>query len=154
MNVFDFCLDVYMFDEHRRFINENGQLCLQRRGVSYLLDPPITIPSDQTGITIQADGRVLYKLPESAQMVAAGIIQLARFSSPEGLAMNDVGFYTETDSSGVPAIGTPSLAGFAALQQGYLEASNVEPLSEVVAIVRVRHQMQTLRKLAQQSVEK
>ena len=41
----------------------------------------------------------------------------------------------ETAASGAPTTGTPGTVGFGTLMQGYTEASNVDPVTEITALI-------------------
>ena len=101
----------------------------------YQLSPPISIPSDATGITISTDGTVTVKLPGQAQPATAGDIQISRFPNPAGLRSYGKNLYEETESSGVPTPGIPGENGLGTLAQNYLEGSNVSVVEEIVQMV-------------------
>jgi len=116
-------------------LNANGQLVTGSATTGRLLNPPITIPQDHTGISIQADGKVRFKLSGTAAMSDAGQIQLAAFPNAAGLMKIGENLYAETDSSGTAQLGNPGQQGLGDLQQGYLEASNVEPVKELIDLI-------------------
>jgi flagellar basal-body rod protein FlgG len=100
------------------------------------LQPSITIPANATTITVGSDGTV--SVTEAGQTAAqqVGNIQLAMFPNPGGL--NSVGnsLYLATTASGDPIIGAPGAAeGLGTLQQGMLEQSNVDIVSEFVQLI-------------------
>jgi len=100
------------------------------------LQPNITIPANATTITIGTDGTV--SVTQSGQTAAqqVGAIQLAMFPNPGGL--NSVGnnLYLQTTASGDPIVGAPGAAeGLGTLQQGMLEQSNVDIVSEFVQMI-------------------
>ena len=43
--------------------------------------------------------------------------------------------FQETTASGPPIAGVPGDPGFATVQQGYLEASNVDPVKEITEMI-------------------
>ena len=100
-----------------------------------LLEPGITIPEDALDITISANGEVFYKQPGLAAQTSAGTIDLATFTNPEGLLRMGENLFSETDSSGAPITGQPGDSGFGQLRQNYLEASNVEPVQELIDLI-------------------
>jgi flagellar basal-body rod protein FlgG len=100
------------------------------------LQPNITIPANATTITVGSDGTV--SVTESGQTAAqqVGSIQLAMFPNPGGL--NSVGnnLFLATTASGDPIVGAPGAAeGLGTLQQGMLEQSNVDIVSEFVNLI-------------------
>jgi flagellar basal-body rod protein FlgG len=100
------------------------------------LQPSITIPANATSITIGSDGTV--SVTETGQTAAqqVGSIQLAMFPNPGGL--NSVGnnLFLATTASGDPIVGAPGASeGLGTLQQGMLEQSNVDIVSEFVQLI-------------------
>ncbi len=43
--------------------------------------------------------------------------------------------YAETTESGTPVVGTPGADGYGEIHQGYLEASNVDIVEEMVSMI-------------------
>lgn len=100
------------------------------------LEPQITIPAEATGITIAPDGTVSYLVAGQTAAQVAGQIQLANFTNPAGLNAIGNGLYLPTDASGDPVIGSPGgQEGLGALQQGFLEASNVSVVEEFINMI-------------------
>ena len=73
----------------------------------YQLQPPITIPQNQTNITIGTDGTVSVSLPGQQQAQQVGQIQLATFANPGGLNSVGQNLFLPTTASGDALIGTP-----------------------------------------------
>jgi len=115
--------------------NANGELVMGSASTGRLLEPGITIPEDALDITISANGEVFYKQPGLAAQTSAGTIDLATFTNPEGLLRMGENLFSETDSSGAPITGQPGDSGFGQLRQNYLEASNVEPVQELIDLI-------------------
>ncbi|MGC8466781.1 MAG: flagellar basal-body rod protein FlgG [Acidithiobacillus sp.] len=113
-------------------LNNQGQLVTSN---GYLLQPPVTIPPNAQSITIGADGTVSVVLPGQSQPQQVGSIQLANFINPTGLQSIGDNLYLQTGSSGAPQTGQPTLNGLGSVQQGYLESSNVNVVSELVDMI-------------------
>ncbi|MBE7565547.1 flagellar basal-body rod protein FlgG [Acidithiobacillus thiooxidans] len=113
-------------------MNNQGQLVTSN---GYLLQPPVTIPPNAQSITIGSDGTVSVVLPGQAQPQQVGSIQLANFINPTGLQSIGDNLYLQTGSSGAPQTGQPTLNGLGSVQQGYLESSNVNVVSELVDMI-------------------
>ncbi len=127
----------------------DGQIAYTRSGSFHLdatgnmvtangtpLQPSITIPANATSVTIGSDGTV--SVTQSGQTAAqqVGSIQLAMFPNPGGL--NSVGnnLYFATTASGDPIVGAPGAAeGMGTIQQGMLEQSNVDVVTEFVNMI-------------------
>ena len=116
-------------------INANGQLVVGSASVGRLIDPPITIPNDAEEISISASGEVLARLPGQVNLQQQGQLQLASFINPDGLLKNGENMYTQTDASGPEQLTNPGTQGLGAIRQGSLEASNVEPVQELIDLI-------------------
>ena len=64
-----------------------------------------------------------------------GQLQLANFPNEAGLEAQGGSIYLETSASGAPQTATPGSPGYGSILQGYLEASNVEAVEEITAII-------------------
>jgi flagellar basal-body rod protein FlgG len=116
-------------------INANGNLVMGSASDGRLLDPNITIPSDTTDIVIGADGQVQVRQTGSQQLQQVGQIQIATFINPEGLLKVGENIYAQTDASGQPTVTNPGQTGAGVLRQNSLEASNVEPVQELIDLI-------------------
>lgn len=100
------------------------------------LQPSITIPANATSITVGSDGTV--SVTESGQTAAqqVGSIQLAMFPNPGGLNSIGNNLFLATTASGDAIVGAPGASeGLGTLQQGMLEQSNVDIVSEFVQLI-------------------
>jgi len=116
-------------------INANGNLVIGSAHTGRLLEPPIVIPNDATAISITPEGQVFVQQPNNPQLTLVGDIQLVNFINPEGLLKLGENLYAETDASGPPQAGTPGRDGLGLLRQNALEASNVEPVRELIDLI-------------------
>jgi flagellar basal-body rod protein FlgG len=100
----------------------------------YLLDPEITLDENSVGVVIGRDGSV--ELQQSdGNRVSVGNIQLVRFLNPGGLLALGDNLYGETPESGRPILGNPGSDEFGEIHQGFLEASNVDIVEEMVSMI-------------------
>ena len=102
----------------------------------YLVQPPITFPSDTTSITIGPDGTVTVNrssAPNAPKVL--GQLQVASFVNQEGLMIQPGNLYSETSASGPPTLGTAGSNGLGQIQQGSLEQSNVDLTTELTSLV-------------------
>jgi flagellar basal-body rod protein FlgG len=116
-------------------LDQNGRLVTAD---GYLLDPPITIPRDLslTKINIGTDGTISGpSSTDSAAIINVGQLQIATFLNPAGLSSEGGNLYAETPASGPASIGQPLLDGRGVLRQGFLEGSNVEVVTELIALI-------------------
>ena len=116
-------------------VNANGQIVVASADIGRPLEPAITIPQDTLQITISADGIVSVLQAGQTQLNQIGQIQLARFINPQGLMQMGQNLYSQTVGSGNPLIGIPGQDGLGTLRQNFLEASNVEPVRELVDLI-------------------
>lgn len=116
-------------------INANGNLVIGSASTGRLLEPPITIPEDATDIEITADGKVSVQQPGTDTLNEVGTIELATFVNPEGLLRLGENLYSQSDASGSPTNGQPGQEGIGVLRQSTLEASNVEPVEELIDLI-------------------
>jgi len=118
-----------------------GQFHLNSQGTIVTPDgdpvvPNITVPSNATAVTITQYGVVNATLPGQQNPSQLGQLQLATFPNPGGLESLGSNLLQATLSSGDPVLGNPGDAeGLGTLQQGYLENSNVDIVSEFVQMV-------------------
>jgi len=101
----------------------------------YPLSPAITIPADARSITIASDGTVSVYSGSNATPTNVGTISVVRFANSAGLTSEGSNLLSETVSSGSPQTGTPGENGFGSIQQGLLERSNVQMVTELVNLI-------------------
>ena len=75
------------------------------------IDPPITVPTTATAVTIGTDGTVTATEQGQTAQVTLGQLQITTFPNPNGLSAVGQNLYLATDSSGNPQTGTPGLNG-------------------------------------------
>ena len=119
------------------FRNRDGDL-VAGMGDGYKIVPAINIPEDATEITIGTSGIIEYKVPGNLQSQEAGQLQLTRFVNPHGLKLLGGSIYVETPASGQPIDSNPGEEGVGQLLQGYLEGSNVDPVKELVTLIKTQ----------------
>ncbi len=105
-------------------------------GDGYQLIPPINIPTGATDISISLDGNVQYTA--AGKKVTAGQLKLSQFVNPQGLKLEGGSIYTETAASGPAIAAVPGENGAGAIQQGFLESSNVDPVKELVTLIKTQ----------------
>lgn len=102
------------------------------------IEPPITIPADAIEVSISRDGIVTAKQPGQRQPTQLGQLQVVTFPNPNGLNGLGHNLYEATAASGEPATGAAGSDGRGEFMQGALEGSNVEVVTEMVALVRTQ----------------
>ncbi|ADW69384.1 flagellar basal-body rod protein FlgG [Granulicella tundricola] len=114
-------------------LNNQGTI-ITTEGMSLI--PSITIPSNATNVTISPYGVVSATLPGQTAAAQLGTLQLANFANPGGLNSAGNSLFTQTTSSGNPVTDTPGgTSGVGTLEQGYLENSNVDVVTEFVQMI-------------------
>ncbi|HET9630148.1 MAG TPA: flagellar basal-body rod protein FlgG [Novosphingobium sp.] len=101
----------------------------------YPLQPAITVPEGASAITIAADGTVSAQLPGQAEPTQLGQITVASFTNPAGLKAMSDNFLGETAASGQAQLGPAGQNGRGNIRQGFLEASNVNVVEELVDMI-------------------
>lgn len=122
--------------------NDAGNLVIASADRGRLLDPPINIPADATNINISGDGVVTYLSPASSTPQTAGSMQIAKFINNEGLLQYGDSFYLPTAASANATPGAPGTLGLGTIRQNYLEASNTEPVRELVDLIKTQRNVE------------
>jgi flagellar basal-body rod protein FlgG len=117
----------------------DGALTLDNQGnvvtsSGYPLQPAITIPAGTQTVTVGTDG-VVTALSAASKTTQIGQIQLADFINEEGLQPTGNNLLIESAASGAPQVGTPGTNGLGTIQQGSLETSNVNTVTELVNMI-------------------
>jgi flagellar basal-body rod protein FlgG len=120
-------------------INNQSELVLGI-GDGYRLVPPIKLPTGSTAddVSIGQDGEIEVTTPGTNTKTVVGQFQLAMFPNPQGLKLLGGSLYQETDSSGPPILVNPQQSGSGLLLQNYLEGSNVDPVTELVTLIKTQ----------------
>jgi flagellar basal-body rod protein FlgG len=113
-------------------VNDQGQLVTQD---GYQIQPAISIPADAVSVSISKSGQVEVQQAGQTTPNVVGVLELATFVNDGGLSAMGSNLYKETVASGAPTTGTPGSVGVGTLVQGYTEASNVDPVSEITALI-------------------
>ena len=112
--------------------NQDGQLVTSE---GYLVQPQIAIPQGSTGITVSPTGQVQVSTPGQTAPQVVGQLTLAAFTNEAGLEAMGGNLFKVSGSSGAAVTGNPGDPGFGALMQGYTEASNVDAVTEITALI-------------------
>lgn len=102
------------------------------------LEPAISIPTDWRSISIGKDGTVSVVTGSSNTPTTVGTITLVRFANPSGLSSEGGNLLAETPASGTGTTGTPGTVGLGEIQQGFLEGSNVQMVTELVNLIKAQ----------------
>ncbi len=116
-------------------MDANGQLVTSS---GYAVQPAITIPANAESITVGRDGTVSVKLPGTIAPTQVGSLQVATFVNAAGLESRGENLYVETGASGNANLNVPGTNGAGVLMQNYVEASNVNVVEEMVAMIQTQ----------------
>jgi flagellar basal-body rod protein FlgG len=107
-----------------------------------------TIQTGASSINISQTGMVTVQGPSGTQTFQ---LTLTRFPNEAGLESLGGNLYAETPASGSPQTGQAGQAGFGGIQQGYLEASNVNIVEEMVNLITAQRAYEINSKSVQAS---
>lgn len=116
-------------------INAQSQLVLGSSQTGWIVDPAVSIPQEAINVVVTADGQVQYNTAADPTLQTAGQLQITTFLNPDGLLKMGDNLYKQTDASGQPTDGNPGDQGAGVIRQGSLEASNVEPVQELIDLI-------------------
>jgi flagellar basal-body rod protein FlgG len=108
------------------------------------------IPPGATSVSISEDGQVSVQSASGTQTFS---LTLARFANPAGLRSLGGNLYEETAASGTPELGKPGEQGYGRTIQGYIEASNVNIVEEMVNLIVAQRAYEINSKSVQTSDE-
>lgn len=113
-------------------INENGEIVTVQ---GYRVLPGITVPPDAISLDVSLEGEVEVKIQGQPATTNLGQFQLADFVNPAGLEAIGNNFFVETNASGAPVTGIANQEQFGGIEQGALERSNVDVVSEITTLI-------------------
>lgn len=129
-------------------INAQGQLVTSS---GYPVQPAVTVPQNATSLTIGKDGVVTVTTPGTVNNTQVGTFQLANFINPAGLRSMGENLYAETEASGTANLANPGSNGVGALNQNYVETSNVNVVEEMVNMIQTQRAYEINSKSVQTS---
>lgn len=95
----------------------------------------ITFPENTSEVIISRSGQVFAREGVNIELTEVGQLTLANFTNEAGLEPLGDNLFRQTEASGEAIEGAPDDEGFAHIQQGYLEASNVDPVKEITDLI-------------------
>ncbi len=121
------------------FRNSDGDLVIGNTN-GYLLADGINIDPQvaEDDIAVSSSGVVSFQDRTNGTNNVIGQLELATFVNKAGLESIGGNIYIATDASGTPITGEPQSGGLGAIQQGHLEQSNVDPVKELVALIKTQ----------------
>lgn len=129
----------FQLDSEGRLTNSKGNV----------LEPAITIPANASDIQITADGVVSAVIEGDSNAQEIGRIETVTFANPAGLKALGENLFEATSACGDAMSGTPGTEGRGGLQQGFLEASNVQVVEEMVRMLTAQRAFEVNSKTMQ-----
>jgi flagellar basal-body rod protein FlgG len=117
----------------------------------YPIQPSITIPQNTTSVSINANGQVMAQVAGQTAPQAVGQLELANFANEGGLMQQGSNLLTETPASGSATTGNPGTTAFGTIQQGFIETSNVNIVSEITNLISAQRAYEMNSKVIQTS---
>lgn len=119
------------------FLNRDGDLVLGNSDGPRLV-PNINIPDDALKVEISRDGTVNVFLPNQVEPSNVGQIELATFVNKAGLKPIGGNIFVETAASGPPNAAAAGEGNNGIILQNFLESSNVDPVRELVELIKTQ----------------
>jgi flagellar basal-body rod protein FlgG len=117
----------------------------------YIVQPGITLPSNTTAITVNSSGQIIAQIAGQQTPQTVGQLQLASFPNEGGLEALGNNLLRETAAAGSPVVGNPGATAFGTIQQGFLETSNVNIVSEITNLITAQRAYEMNSKVIQTS---
>jgi len=112
--------------------NAEGQLVTVD---GYQVAGGIVVPEDASEVIVNKSGQVFARFGAENELAELGQLSIATFVNEAGLDPMGDNLFMETAASGAANVGIPGDPGFATTEQGYLEASNVDPVKEITELI-------------------
>ncbi|MRW94164.1 flagellar basal-body rod protein FlgG [Duganella sp. FT80W] len=150
-------LEVVMADGSSAY-SRGGTLSVDRDGFlatadGHALKPAIHVGTDAKLISIKADGQVLVQGENESELRDVGRIEMSHFSDNSGLVSLGANLYLPSAKSGDAIYGKPGDNSAGTLAQGYVEASNVNLVNEMVDLMAAQRAYESSVKVIQASDE-
>ena len=114
-----------------------------------LVTPEITIPNNVSEVVVNQSGVVLVRQAGVTALTQVGQLTIANFANEAGLDPLGGNLFRDTTASGAAITGVPADPGFASIQQGYLENSNVDPVKEITELISAQRAYEMNSKVIQ-----
>lgn len=118
----------------------DGGFKLSQEGIivtrdGFTIQPAITVPQDAVSVSINQSGEVEVIVQGQTDPQQLGQFEMASFINPAGLQSTGDNLLLETTASGNAILGNAGEDSMGTLLQGYLENSNVNPVSEITELI-------------------
>lgn len=119
----------------------------------YVVVPGVAFPDETSEVVISRTGQVFARIGDEVELQDLGQLTLANFVNEAGLEPLGDNLFRQTVASGPAIVGVPADPGFAHIQQGYLEASNVDPVKEITDLISAQRAYEMNSKIIQAADE-
>lgn len=119
----------------------------------YVVQPEITVPQNALSVVVNETGQVYARIAGQTALQELGQLSLANFANDAGLHPLGGNLYKESEASGSAVTGVPGDPGFAKINQGYLENSNVDPVKEITELISAQRAYEMNSKVIQAADE-
>lgn len=116
-------------------VSDQGELVTND---GYRVLPGVAIPPNAVDVNVTPTGQVEVKLAGQTAMQQVGTVDMAMFQNEAGLEAKGSNLFLQTAASGDPIVGAPGDPGFGSLRQGFIEASNVNAVSEITSLIEAQ----------------
>jgi flagellar basal-body rod protein FlgG len=130
--------------------NANGDLVTAD---GYPVQPAITVPAEAVEVIVNKTGQVFARIDGQVELQELGQLTLATFANEAGLEPLGDNLFKETVASGPANVGVPGDLGYATVEQGYLENSNVDPVKEITELISAQRAYEMNSKVIQAADE-
>ncbi len=127
-------------------LNSSGQIVTID---GYVVQPAMTVPDDAVEIIVNQSGQVYARIDQQVDLQELGQFTMVNFINDAGLEPIGGNLYRETPASGTATTGLAGDTGFGAIYQGYLEASNVDPVKEITRLIEAQRNYEMNSKVIQ-----
>jgi len=115
----------------------------------FVVQPGVTLPQNTVGVTINPSGQVLAQVAGQTTPQTVGQLQLANFANEAGLEALGNNLFQETPAAGSAVTGNPGAIGFGTINQGLLETSNVDVVTEITNLITAQRAYEMNSKVIQ-----
>lgn len=136
--------------------SRDGQFKLSSDGTlvtsnGFIVYPEVVIPEGAKTFEVSAGGVVTVMLPGENKSTEIGQFELARFINPSGLKGLGNNLFVSNDASGEAIMSLPGEEGTGTIMHGYVEASNVQIVDEMVNMITAQRAFEIISKAIQVS---
>jgi len=117
----------------------------------FVVQPGVTLPQNTVGVTVNPSGQVLAQVAGQTTPQTVGQLQLANFANEAGLEALGSNLFQETPAAGSAVTGNPGAVGFGTINQGMLETSNVDVVTEITNLITAQRAYEMNSKVIQTS---